>query len=68
MCYEIKKDVETLLGDNGVHAVLEIFAQIIQSDKNVFVDQNTRLKVYTFAPPEAVVGTLDSSLQICPLF
>ena len=54
MWYETKKHVGTLLGDNGLHAVLEMFAQMIQSGKNVFVDQNTRLKVYTFAPPEPV--------------
>ena len=44
----------TLLGDNGLHTVLEMFAQMIQSGKDIFVDQNTRLKVYTFAPPEPV--------------
>ena len=44
----------TLLGENGLHAVLEMLAQMIQSGKDVFVDQNTKLKVYTFAPPEPV--------------
>ena len=44
----------TLLGDNGLHMVLEMFAQLIQSGKDVFIDQHTKLKVYTFAPPEPV--------------
>ena len=68
MWYETKKHVGTLLGDNGLHAVLEMFAQMIQSGKNVFVDQNTCLKVYTFAPLSLWVQILDSSLQKCPLF
>ena len=44
----------TLLGDNGLHMVLEMIAQLIQSGKDVFIDQHTKLKVYTFAPPEPV--------------
>ena len=44
----------TLLADNGLHTVLEMFAQLIQSGKDVFIDQHTKLKVYTFAPPEPV--------------
>ena len=48
----------TLLGDYRLHTILEMFAQLIQSGKDVFVDQNTKLKVYTFA----------SLLLICILF
>ena len=46
----------TLLEYNGLHLVLEMFATMIQSGKDVFIDQNTRLKVYTFSRPN-IVGT-----------
>ena len=31
-----------------------MFSQLIQSGKDVFIDQNTKLKVYTFSPPNIV--------------
>ena len=37
-----------------MHTVLEMFSQLIQSGKDVFIDQNTKLKVYTFSPPNIV--------------
>ena len=45
-----------LLESNGLHLILEMFATLIQSGKAVFIDQNTRLKVYTFSRPN-IVGT-----------
>ena len=34
--------------------MLEMFSQLIQSGKDVFIDQNTKLKVYTFSRPNIV--------------
>ena len=45
-----------LLESNGLHLILEMFATLIHSGKAVFIDQNTRLKVYTFSRPN-IVGT-----------
>ena len=45
---------ESLIFGNGLHTVLEMSSQLIQSGKVVFIDQNTKLKVYTFSPPNIV--------------
>ena len=45
-----------LLQPNGLHIILEMFAAMIQSGKDVFIDQNTKLKIYTFSPPNTVGG------------
>ena len=44
----------SLLESNGLHLVLEMFAAMIQSGKDVFIDQGTKLKVYTFSRPNIV--------------
>ena len=43
--------IADILKDDGLHVILEQFARMIQSGKNVFIDNNTRLFVYTFSPP-----------------
>jgi len=43
--------IADILKDDGLHVILEQFARMIQSGKNVFIDDNTRLFVYTFSPP-----------------
>ena len=43
-----------LLEPNSRHLVLQMFAAMIQSGKDVFIDQNTKLKVYTFSRPNIV--------------
>ena len=57
----------TILMPNGLHVILEQFAQMIQSGKNVFIDENTRLYVYTFTPPSKVLDRY-STLQTNKLF
>ena len=51
-----KKISGSLIGDNGLHKVLDMFAQLIHSGKDVYIDRNTKLQVYTFSPP-TVVGS-----------
>ena len=46
----------TILMPNGLHIILEEFAQMIQSIKNVFIDKNTWLFVYTFTPCSGGAG------------
>ena len=41
--------IAKVLQGDGLHTVLEQFANMIQSGKNVFIDDNTRLYVYTFS-------------------
>ena len=43
--------IADILKEDGLHVILEQFARMIQSGKNVFIDDNTRLFVYTFSPP-----------------
>ena len=43
-----------LSGDDSLSTVLDMFSAMIQSGKDVFIDQNTKLKVYTFNPPNVV--------------
>ena len=43
-----------LSGGESLHTVLDMFSAMIQSGKDVFIDQNTKLKVYTFNPPNVV--------------
>ena len=47
--------IADILKPNGLHIVLEQFARMIQSGKNVFIDDNTRLYVYAFTPPSGGV-------------
>ena len=43
--------IADILKEDGLHIILEQFTCMIQSGKNVFIDDNTRLFVYTFSPP-----------------
>ena len=43
-------EIDILLAD-GLRDVLERFAAMLQSGKDVFIDEHTILKVYTFTPP-----------------
>ena len=41
-------------GGDSLRTVLDMFSAMIQSGKDVFIDQNMKLKVYTFNPPNVV--------------
>ena len=43
-----------LSGGESLNTILDMFSTMIQSGKDVFIDQNTKLKVYTFNPPNTV--------------
>ena len=43
--------VAGILKENSFYIILEQFVKMIQSGKNLFIDDNTSLCVYTFSPP-----------------
>ena len=53
--------LETILLPNGLHIILDQFAAMIQSGKNIFIDENTRLHIYAFTPPSGGTGHLHYS-------
>ena len=50
--------LNTLLQPLGLHDMLEKFARLIQSGKNVYLDDKTIITIYTFNPPTGGSGSL----------
>ena len=49
--------IGNILLPDGLHDILEQFAAMFQSGKDVFIDDHTILKVYAFTPPSGGVST-----------
>ena len=42
--------LQHLLEPNGLHIILKRFAQMIQSGRNIYLDNNTRLTIWSYSP------------------
>ena len=54
-----------LMSGTGLERILERFSAMIQSGKDIFLDNKTSLTVYSFTPIEAGVNLMDLSTTKC---
>ena len=54
-----------LMSGTGLERILERFSAMIQSGKDIFLDNKTSLTVYSFTPIEAGVNPMDLSTTKC---